>query len=293
MRDVTYGLDERNTMDIFVPAELDPAENNGAFILVYGGSWTTGSKQDMQELAQQYARAGYISVAINMRNATVDEATGKTVVTIYDMLDDIQSSIRKLKELSQENGWNITSCALKGYSSGANLAMLYAYSRGADVPWLDTTEIIPVRFVVDLVGPVDMHESAWAGDTQWPEEDKAFTAQPGAADLYTILLTGAGNSRPYEELMQDEAAMETWTNSISPVWYVEQFGGLPTLMGYSVRDVAQNPNNGKTLRTYLEEKNTRNDLFEFPNSIHGHYADPELAQSFFDKSIEYAEEYFC
>ena len=289
LENVSYGPDARNTMDVFVPDNLDRARENGAFLLIYGGSWTSGSKSDQRNLAKQYAAAGYVAVAINMRNATVDEESGKTTVTIYDMLNDVQGSVRKLKGLSDENGWNITQLALKGYSSGANVAMLYAYSRGCDVPWFDTTEILPVRFVVDLVGPVDMHDSAWALDPAWPDEEKSMTL-PGAGPLYAVLLTGAANEKAFEEVTEEE--LETAINSMSPVWYVDTFGGIPTIMGYSVHDYAQNPNNGNILKGHLDARGMTNELFTFPNTIHGHYADPELAQAYFDKTLEYAKTYF-
>lgn len=288
--DVSYGSDPRNTMDIYVPENLDSDKPNGAFILIYGGSWTQGDKWATRDLAKKYAEAGYVATAINMRNAYVNEEAGRTEITIYDMLNDVQGSVRRLKDLSGEQGWNITQCAVYGCSSGGNIAMLYAYSRGSTVAWFDTDEVLPVQFVVDEVGPVDMHESAWAGDEEWPDEDKKFTAFPGAATLYAMLLTGAANEKAVEELTEEEK--EVFINSMSPVWYVDQFGGAPTVMGYSQRDMAQSPNNGKRLKSHLDAKGVPNELYTFLNSVHGSYADPEIAQEYFDKSIAYAQEYF-
>lgn len=287
LKDISYGEDPRNTMDVFVPINLDPAKDNGAFILVYGGSWTSGNKEDNWALAREYADAGYMAVTINMRNCTYDEEQQKTTSNVYDMLNDVQGSVKKLKSLSEEKGWNITQCATKGFSSGANIAMLYAYSRGMNVPYFDTEEVLPVRFAADVVGPVDMHDSAWYEDEEWPEEDKNVMTAPGAGPAYAKLLTGAANKG---ELTEEE--VEECINSMSPVWYVENGGGVPTVMGYSKRDWPQSPNNGKRLKGYLDAQNVRNDLFTFPKSIHSYAADPELAQAYFDKTIEYAETYF-
>lgn len=290
MENISYGTDERNTMDIFVPDNLDPAKENGAFIIIYGGSWTSGNKEDNRKLAQQYAEAGYMAVAINMRNSFYDEAAGKTVTSIYDMLNDVQASVKKLKAMSDEKGWNVTQCATKGFSSGANIAMLYAYSRGSGVPWFDTEEILPVRFVANVVGPADMHDSAWHEDPDWPEADKFLTAAtPGIGPLYAMLITGAVNKG---ELTEEE--LEECINSMSPLWYVDQFGGLPTVMGYSARDIMQSPNNGKRLKDHLDAKGVRNHLYTFTNpaSIHSYAGDPELAQEYFEKTLEYAETYF-
>lgn len=284
MSEVSYGEYPDNTMDVFVPKNLEPVKNNGAFILIYGGAWTQGNNEATVGLAQQYAENGYIAAAINMRNCLHDEGTKKTIVTVYDMLNDIQGSVKKLKSLSDENGWNVTQCATKGISSGANLAMLYAYSRGMENVYFDTEEILPVRFVADIVGPVDMHEHAWYGDEEWPVEWKSMATAPGAGPVYATLLTGLCNEMTQEESSELLAAdpvpekLERCMNSMSPVWYVDKGGGVPTVMGYSVNDVIQNPNNGKRLKGHLDNCNIRNDLYMFPKSVHGYSEDTELVR---------------
>lgn len=302
LSDVSYGEYADNTMDVFIPKSLDPSKKNGAFILIYGGAWTSGNNEATVDLAQQYAENGYVAAAINMRNCFFNEATNTTEVTVFDMLNDIQGSVRKLKSLSDENGWNITQCATKGFSSGGNLAMLYAYSRGVSDACFDTEEVLPVRFVADVVGPVDMHESAWYGDEEWPVEWKSLGGiAPGAGPLFTILLTGFINEM--DEMSEEERNqyiatdplpedLEKCINSMSPVWYIDNGGGVPTVMGYSVNDVIQNPNNGKNLKGHLDGQNIQNDLYMFPNSIHGYSADPELAQEYFEKTLEYAQQFF-
>ena len=108
-----------------------------------------------------------------------------------------------------------------------------------------------------------------------------------SSPLYAQLLTGAINKGELSEEDIEEAI-----NSMSPVWYVQQGGAVPTLMGYSKRDIIQNPNNGKILKQYLDEAGIRNDLYTFEKSVHTYTADPETAKEFFDKSIEYAQTYF-
>ncbi|MNP68994.1 hypothetical protein D3C76_1650260 [compost metagenome] len=91
-----------------------------------------------------YASKGYISIAINMHNTYINPETQKTETTVFDMLNDIHNSVKKLKALSDENNWNITQMATYGGSAGGNLALLYAYSRGTDMPYFETEEILPV-----------------------------------------------------------------------------------------------------------------------------------------------------
>ena len=269
-------------MDVFVPKKLDKNRKNGAFIIIYGGGWTGGSKEGSWSTAISYAEAGYVSVAFNMRNAYYNEQTKKTEVTVFDMLNDVHACVKKLKELSDEKGWNITQVAVWGGSSGANIAMLYAYSRGADMTYFHTEEVLPVRLVVNLVGPVDMHDSSWGQAEGWENRPA-----PGAGPLYAMLLTGAVNN---PDLTEEEK--EKYINAMSPVFYVETNRGVPTVMGYSEKDFIQNPNNGKILKRYLDQRLIRNDLFTFPNSNHGAGVSPEDFKAFFDKTIEYAKSYF-
>ncbi len=288
LKDLSYDSDlsdERSKMDVYVPNYLDESKNNGAIILIYGGGWTGGSKEDSRVFGEQYASEGYVSVAVNMHNAFYNETTKKTDVTVFDMLNDIHASVKKLKELSDKNGWNITQCATQGVSSGANLALTYAYSRGTDVPYFNTEEVIPVKFAIDIVGPVDMHDSAWNADLDWT--DRNVTTGPGAGPAYASHLTGSANNPNMTEEVK-----ESYLNAMSPVYYVEKYGAVPTVMGYSIKDFIQSPNNGKRLKGYLDKKSIRNDLFTFPNSIHSFNNDPEEAKLFFDKTIEYAETYF-
>lgn len=287
LKDIPYDdqADDRRRMDVYVPKNLDTSKENGAFVIIYGGGWTGGSKEDVAHVAAKYATAGYVSVAVNMRNAFYDEEIELTTTTIFDMLNDVHDGVKKLKELSDEHGWNITQIATKGFSSGGNIALLYAYSRGTDMPYFNTEVVLPVRFVVNVVGPVDMHDSAWAGDENWP--DRHLFHSPGAGPTYAMLITGFVNNPVWADELVEEAV-----NSMSPVYYVETYGAVPTISGYSARDFIQNPNNGKILKRYLDEKNVRNDLFTFPNSIHSYDNDPEEARAFFEKVIEYAETYF-
>ncbi len=287
LRNIAYGDDPAQVMDIYVPNDLDTTKSNGVIVDIYGGGWTSGDKGSVSEEARKYAEAGYIVLTPTMRNAFYDEEIGKTTMTVYDMLNDVQLSLRKFKEIAVESGWNVTQCAFRGTSSGANIALLYSYTRNADLPWFDTEEILPVRFVVDVVGPVDMHDSAWFGDESWPEEDRTLMTGEGAGPAYAMLLTGAANE---ENLSEDQ--IEEAIRSMSPVWYAQNGGAIPTLMGYSKRDIIQNPNNGIILKGYLDAADIPNDLYTFENSIHGYSADPETAEEFLQKSIEYAITYF-
>lgn len=114
LKDIAYGDDSRQKMDIYVPVELNPIDPNGAFILLHGGWWINGDKEDeaVVKHAAKLASRGYLSVVINMRHAAKDPDTGEAWITGYDMVNDVQESIRRLQAMSVEYGWNVTQVAV-------------------------------------------------------------------------------------------------------------------------------------------------------------------------------------
>ena len=64
-RDVAYGADPRQTLDVYAPTKLDkPA---GMIVFVYGGSWNSGSKSDYAFAARALAARGYVTVVFDYR----------------------------------------------------------------------------------------------------------------------------------------------------------------------------------------------------------------------------------
>ena len=88
-----------------------------------------------------------------------------------------------------------------GASSGAHLAMLYAYSRGDKSP-------LPISFVVDAVGPVDIKPDNWKRFSSMSSEEYETALNNGlgytaienerAAGHLAPLKVSDGSSDPYD-----------------------------------------------------------------------------------------------
>ena len=64
-KDVAYGGDPRQKLDIYVPDNLSaPAP---VIVFFYGGSWQNGDKSEYRFVGQAYASKGYIAVLANYR----------------------------------------------------------------------------------------------------------------------------------------------------------------------------------------------------------------------------------
>lgn len=109
----------------------------------------------MHNVCAEYTNAGYITVAINYTYMGKKFEDGE-VCTFLTMNDEIKAAFAKVKEMSEQYGWNITKAATTGYSAGCHLALYYAYTHGneQDAP-------IPVVFASGLVGPLDFHQEYW------------------------------------------------------------------------------------------------------------------------------------
>lgn len=268
--DVRYGERERNTLDIYVPAGLDKTKNNGLIVFIYGGSWTSGDKSSAAPFCHRYIKEGYVTAAINF-----DHLTG-TDVLIYTMVDQINEGIKKIKAESDKNGWNITQCAIGGASSGAHLAMLYAYSRNTVSELMDTSSPFPVRFVVNIVGPAGFQSKLWDFGT-YDEATGQFFA-------------GFGTGEELNQTKMSQEDIDRWIATISPISYAST--AVPTVMAYGMKDTIVNPESGKYLSEEFEKAGIRYDLIEFPNSGHTMTGDPDLSYEFYKKTSEYAREYF-
>ena len=99
-------------------------------------------------------------------------------LSVFRDLDEIDACISSIKSALADLEFDTSkiSLVIGGASSGAHLTMLYAYSRGH-------RSALPIKFLIDAVGPVDMKPDNW----------KSFRVT-GEADLETALDAGLSNS---------------------------------------------------------------------------------------------------
>lgn len=158
--DVAYGNDPEQTMDVYLPANR--TEDTKVFVLIHGGFWYAGSKEDFNQavpIIKQYF-PDYAIVNINYRLADVNSpAYPKQIEDIQQMFQHLENS-----DYTISNDY-----ALVGVSAGAHLSMLYAYK-------YDTEH--NVKAVCDIVGPADFTDEAY---TDHPQYENAALALVGTA----------------------------------------------------------------------------------------------------------------
>jgi len=183
-----------NNYDLYVPSESKTPRNQKHIVIlfIHGGAWVSGVKTDVNPYIHNFASKGYITATIKytLLRREMDDPSR----SIFRNLDEIDACIKSIKDVLTQLKFDTTKTELVigGASSGAHLSMLYAYSRGKE-------SAIPIKFIVDAVGPVDIKEDAWKSFTHSTEEvlnagiDKnAIAAQSG--NLSPLAVAGEGKN---------------------------------------------------------------------------------------------------
>ena len=181
-----------NNYDLYVPSEsVTPRDQKHVVILfIHGGAWVSGVKTDVDPYIHDFAKKGYITATIKytLLRREMDDPSR----SIFRNLDEIDACIKSIKDVLGRLGFDTTKSQLVigGASSGAHLSMLYSYSRGKE-------SVIPIKFIVDAVGPVDIKEYAWKAfkeTSSWNPDDgidkNVLSAQSGS--LKRLPIAGEG-----------------------------------------------------------------------------------------------------
>ena len=143
-----------NNFDLYVPKSLAKDQKHTVILFIHGGAWISGFKSDVNSYVHAFANKGYITATI--KYTLLEKSMSDRSLSIFRDLDEIDACIASIKSALEDLGFDTekTNLVVGGASSGAHLAMLYSYSRGQRSP-------LPIRFVVDAVGPVDIKPANW------------------------------------------------------------------------------------------------------------------------------------
>lgn len=257
---VSYGADKDQTFDLFLPA--GKTGNVGLVLFIHGGAWVTGTKETYLPEAIRYQALGYVTAALNYRYL------GNGVLPA-DELDDITAALRAIKTVCAQKGVNVSRTVLVGSSSGAHLALLYAYTRQQEAP------VTPVA-VVSSSAPTDFTDPAFlqsgagellAGSVGISTDVLATLMQTGIAQLFVPALT-----------------------KLSPAKQVTRTS-VPTLMAHGKNDNIVPYSNAERLDAALTENGVTHDFVSFPNSGHALLNDPDCTLRFQTLTAQYIATY--
>lgn len=227
-KDLRYGDHDRHRIDVKLPAGR--TDESPFLILIHGGSWTSGDKQDLAFIQDSLFQEGIGSASINYRYV-------KTTVNYPELMDDVRKAIDFCARNSDE--WQIpeTNYLLGGVSAGAHMALLYAYGYNEDQR---------IAGVISGCGPTDFT------DTDWLDYASLFGL------LYVIeWVTGAS----YVAGQPLDPAFYT----ASPI---HQDAMIPTLMIHGDQDAVVFYSQSLRLRDTLEARGVAHKLVTIPGAGH-------------------------
>lgn len=189
---------DNNNFDLYVPNGLNKNAKHNVVLFIHGGAWISGLKTQVNPYVKRFAKEGYIAATIEytlldkdiIDSSSSDKDATNSPLSIFRDLDEIDACISTMKSGLGDLGFNTSklNLVLGGGSSGAHLAMLYAYSRGDTSP-------MPIKFLIDAVGPTDIKEAVWKTFDVSTEEEYNDALDAGIED------SGDGNvSTPIKAL---------------------------------------------------------------------------------------------
>ena len=231
-------------LDVYRPSI--PSENNGAsVIVVHGGAWSHGVRNDFPQWNAWLARKGFTVFDVDYRLAPQPNyltATG-----------DIKCAVQWVKDHADEFGIDPDRVALLGRSAGAHLALLAAYSAGDNrlpsaCPESRSNE--SVRAVISLYAPIDL---LWAYDN--PANQRVID---GPGTLANFL---GGDPHESNEI-RDRFLLASPTTHVSATT-------PPTLLIQGDSDQLVRPENMQILSEKLKNAGITNKTILIPYAQHG------------------------
>jgi dienelactone hydrolase len=130
-------------LDVAVPPNATSIAPQPLIVYIHGGGFSGGSKEDFQEHALSYAKAGYVAATINYR-LTPENHSNETLRTlaVNNAVEDAMNAIRFLKDQASIYHIDTSRIAVIGSSAGGGITLATAI--GAEE--LDLTSDYPNHY---------------------------------------------------------------------------------------------------------------------------------------------------
>jgi acetyl esterase/lipase len=221
------------TLDVYRPVSPDPLP---VVVQVYGGAWRSGGPGDDARFAAEIARQGYVVIAIDYRHVPAAQWPAQ--------IDDVRTAIDWVIAHARDYGGNPQHIALIGRSSGAQLALVAAF-----------TDARRIAAVISFYGPTNL-----AAGWQEPPSPDPLPVRP-------VLEAFLGGTPAQVPKLYDAA---------SPLSYVSK-GAPPTLLIYGARDHIVEARFGRELDTKLKAVGVSSIYLEIPWAEHAFDKVPGLS----------------
>ncbi|HLW06100.1 MAG TPA: alpha/beta hydrolase, partial [Marinilabiliaceae bacterium] len=172
IKDIPYRQTKQQILraDVFIPNS--GRVQYGSVLLVHGGGWISGSKENLTPLAQRLAENGYVAVSVNYSLSTVAQFPAAVI--------DLKAAIKWMRAHSNEFKIDPERIAILGASAGAQLATLVGVSASNPMFFDGNKEfndkvqgVINIDGITSFIHP-DARESEIAGKWLGGLQDENF-----------------------------------------------------------------------------------------------------------------------
>ncbi|MDT0688907.1 pectinesterase family protein [Salegentibacter sp. F188] len=171
--------DEILKADIYAP-KTENGQNYPAVLLIHGGGWLTGSKENLRPMAQDLAKNGYVAITATYRLGARASYPAAVV--------DLKDAVKWMRKNAEKYNIDRSKIAILGASAGAQLATLIGVTPNASIYSGDNTEVSDeVQAIVNIDGIVSfIHPDAeegtmagiWLGGSEEENREKWKEASP-------------------------------------------------------------------------------------------------------------------
>lgn len=206
-KDVAYGSDPSQTLDVYVPTTA--VRGAPAIFMVHGGAWAIGDKASSQVVRHKAARwlpRGLLFISVNYR-----------MLPKADPLEQARDVARALAFAQQQAaswGGDAGRFVLMGHSAGAHLVSLLAANpdlareQGAQ-PWLGTVSLDSAAFDVPAIMKArhaGLYDRAFGQDpTFWAASSPLHQLKQAQAPLLAVCSSRRDDACPQAQGFADKA----------------------------------------------------------------------------------------
>ncbi|MGE4513079.1 MAG: alpha/beta hydrolase [Chryseobacterium sp.] len=222
-----YGEDKKQKMDVFLPS--DYSEDSPVVIMVHGGAWKYGRKEQMIQIQKMLFSHNIPSINMNYRLVSRSKK-----ITYREQLEDISRVIKKFNELAGKAELQPNNYILLGESAGGHLTLLYGYQHPEQI-----------KKIIALSAPTDFYS---------PEYLSSFYSRYSSPTIQKVVGRKFHRKNISEEFIK-----------ASPIANISD---VPTLIFQGNQDFLVNKKQGLALDSALTAQNVPHKLVFMKNTGH-------------------------
>ena len=231
IKDTSYSDGPRHKMDIYLPANRNIETKT--LIAIHGGAWVSGDKSDLNVMIKNIQKIEPNIAIININYRLVNGSS----VFLQDQINDIIKAVNFIKSNSSKLSIS-NKFAIAGASSGAHLAMMYAFK-------YDDSKNIKV--VGNYFGPTRLDSKDW------------YDSYTLGLFIQTKDLLYPLFGKPWDESLY---------SSYSPYSIVNNINGKPTISFHGALDPIVPKDHSKDLNAKLKQLSIPSEYYEYTESFH-------------------------